>query len=149
MAGGLFAAQPKIIDRLVDGLDGLSVKPAETVQSIVEGKQSDKTLYLMLHRYKPLADDHGTARQWEEYWMTVLAVKTVGGAEKADRAAKAAGPILTQVLALLDGWTCRPEVLGRIDAVQPPDPLITDGYAYYPLLFKWRSQTEQAADSNY
>lgn len=146
---GLFAAQPKIIDRLEGGLDGLSVKPAETVQSIVEGKQSDKTLYLMLHRYKPLDDDHGTARQWQEEWMTVLAVKAVGGADKAERAAKAAGPILTQVLALLDGWTCRPEVLGRIEVVPAPDPLITDGFAYYPLLFKWRSQTDQAADSAY
>lgn len=146
----LFAAQPKIIARLEDGLaDAVVVKPAETVKGIVEGKQTDKTLYLMLHRYRPAQDDHGASRLWDEQWMTVLALKSVGAGNRSARVAEMAGPILDQVLALLDGWSCKPEIVSTISVLSAPDPLITDGYSYFPLLFTWRSQTEQAEPPAY
>jgi len=145
----LFAAQAKILQRLETGATGLVIRPAETVRSVLENKQADKSLYLMLHRYTPGADDDGSSRVWDEYWMTVVALKHVGGADKTERLQAAAGPYLSKVLALLDGWTCRPEALGRIEAVPGLDPLITDGYGYFPLLFKVCTQTEFAQDSNY
>ncbi len=145
----LFGAQPKLLARLEDGDTGLTVRPAETMQAMLESKQGDKMLYLMLYRYRPADGDHGSSRLWDEYWMAVVSLKHVGAAERAERLNDAAGPYLSKIAGLLDGWTCRPEALGRIEVVPGPDPLITDGYGYYPLLFKLRSQTEQSQDSDY
>lgn len=145
----LLAAQSKLLARLEAGNTGLTVRPAETMQAMVESKQGDKSLYVMLYRYRPVESDNGSARLWDEYWMTVVALKHVGGAERAERLRDSAGPYLNKIVALLDGWTARPEVLGRLEAVPGPDPLITDGYGYYPLLFKLQSLTEFAPDPGY
>lgn len=141
---GLFAAQTKLLARLQFAETGLLIRPAETVRSVLESKQQDRTLYLMLHRYRPSQDDHGSSRVWDEDWMTVLALKYVGGPDRAAQLQAEAAPYLNQVIGLLDGWVCRPEVLGPVKAIPGPDPLITDGYGYFPLLFRLRTQTASA-----
>ena len=46
----------------------------------------------------------------------------------------AAAALLAEVMAALDGWRC-PGAVGLVRASDPPAPLVTAGFGYFPLAF--------------
>jgi len=125
---------------------GDSVFTTETLAGVKEKGQVTPALHVVLHSYRPLSDDDGSRSRWQEVWLVVAVVKQVRQNVGALAVRSAAAGLLAEAVAALDGWRC-PGTLGLVRAIDPPAPLITDGFGYFPLAFAVQTLTVGTEDA--
>lgn len=113
---------------------------------VKERSQVTPALHVVLHSYRPLSDDSGPTSRWSEIYLVVIVVKHARQVSGTDAIRNAAEPLLAEALAALDGWRC-PGCIGTVRAIDPPNPLFTDSFGYFPLAFAVESVTEGCFDS--
>lgn len=124
-----------------------SVFSTEDLAGVKEKSQVTPALHVVLHSYRPAGNDGGSGSQWSEIWLVVAVVKHVRQGVGTHEIRKAAGPLLQEAIAALDGWKC-PGTVGLVRAIDPPAPLITVGHGYFPLAFAVKTVTEGAEDES-
>lgn len=112
---------------------------------VKEKSQVTPALHVVLHSYQPLSDDDGSSSRWREIWLVVVVVKNARQNVGAQAVRNEAPPLLAEVVAALDGWRC-PGCIGLVRAIDPPAPLITDGFGYFPLAFATQVVSDGAED---
>lgn len=112
---------------------------------VKEKSQVTPALHLVLHSYRPIADDSGSDSLWREIWLVVVVVKNARQNVGTAALREAASPLLKEVVAALDGWRC-PGTTGLVRAIDPPNPLFTDSFGYLPLAFAVTTVTTGAED---
>lgn len=122
---------------------GDNVFTTEDLAGVKEKGQVTPALHVVLHSYRPLSDDDGSSSRWQEIWLVVAVVKNVRQNAGTGAIRNAAAPLLAEAVAALDGWRC-PGSLGLVRAIDPPTPLITDGFGYFPLAFSVQTVTAGA-----
>lgn len=122
---------------------GDNVFSTEDLAGVKERGQVHPALHVVLHSYRPLSDDDGGCSRWREIWLVVALVKNARQNAGTGYVRLAAAPLLAEAVAALDGWRC-PGVVGLVRAIDPPNPLITDGFGYFPLAFAVETVTEGA-----
>lgn len=124
---------------------GDNIFQTEGLAGVKERSQVTPALHLVLAGYQPKDDDAGDTSLWKTTWLVVAVVKNQrqGVGARAVREASPAAALLKEVIAALDGWRC-PGTVGRVRAIPPPGPLITDGFGYFPLAFAVESVTDGA-----
>lgn len=118
----------------------------EDLAGVKEKSQVAPALHIVLHSYQPLSDDEGSGTRWREIWLVVAVVKNARQKVGSEAVRNAAAGLLAEVVAALDGWRC-PGAVGLVRAIAPPNPLITDGFGYFPLAFEVQTVTAGAEDS--
>lgn len=144
----LLDAEPLLIDRLKAACLSVSgnVFAAADLAAVKEAGQVTPALHVVLHHYRKLDDDYGSGTLWRETWLVVACVKNVRQHVGAAAIRNAAAPLLAEVMAALDGWRC-PGSVGLVRAIDPPGPLVTDGFGYFPLAFAVNTVTAGAEDN--
>lgn len=124
---------------------GDNIFQTEDLAGVKERSQVTPAVHLVLHSYEPAGDDNGDSTLWRAVWIVVVAVKhqRQGVGARAVRESSPASTLLQEVIGALDGWYC-PGTVGRVRAIKPPAPLITDGFGYFPLAFAVESVTDGA-----
>jgi len=145
MLGDYLAAEGLIRARLEAGVTGARVLAAADLSGIPESAQVTPALHVVYDGDR-LGDDGGRHRGQQVYqrWLVVVAVRNAAGQRSGAGARQAAGPLLSAVLSALLGWSPSPDhqPMKRIDA---PRPAFTPGgFAYFPLAFETRINTEGA-----
>ena len=125
---------------------GDNIFTTEDLAGVKEKGQVTPALHVVLHSYRPLSDDDGSGSRWQEVWLVVAVVKNVRQNAGTGAIRNAAAALLAEAVAALDGWRC-PGALGLVRAIDPPAPLITDGFGYFPLAFAVQTVTAGAEDS--
>lgn len=120
-----------------------NVFSTEDLAGVKERTQVTPALHVVLHSYRPLSDDEGACSRWREIWLVVAIVKNARQHAGTAGVRLAAAPLLAEAVAALDGWRC-PGSVGLVRAIDPPNPLITDGFGYFPLAFAVETVTEGA-----
>ena len=143
----LLDAEPLLVDRLKAACPAVSgnVFAAADLAAVQEAGQVTPALHVVLHHYRKLDDDAGSGTLWRETWLVVACVKNVRQHVGAAAIRNAAGALLAEVMAALDGWRC-PGAVGLVRAIDPPAPLVTDGFGYFPLAFAVNTVTTGAED---
>jgi len=113
---------------------GDNVFTTATLAGVKEKSQVTPALHLVLHSYRPIADDDGSGSLWRVIWLVVAVVRNARQNAGTAPIQDAAGDLLAQAVGALDGWRC-PGTVGKLRAIDPPNPLITDGFGYFPLAF--------------
>ncbi|HQU77989.1 MAG TPA: hypothetical protein PLU47_00830 [Azonexus sp.] len=119
---------------------GDNVFSTEDLAGVKEKGQVTPALHIVLHSYQPLSDDEGSGTRWREIWLVVAVVKNVRQNVGTQAVRQAAASLLAETVAALDGWRC-PGAVGLLRSIQPPAPLITDGFGYFPLAFEVQTVT--------
>jgi len=125
---------------------GDNVFSSEDLAGVKEKGQVTPALHVVLHSYRPLSDDEGSGTLWREIWLVVAVVKNMRQKVGTEAVRNAAAALLDETVAALDGWRC-PGSVGLLRATDPPAPLITDGFGYFPLAFEVQTVTAGAEDS--
>ncbi len=127
-----------------------NVFQTEDLKGVKAKSQVVPALHLVLHSYRTVADDGADSSLWRSIWLVVAVVRNqkqgVGAQAVLDEAA--AGQLLAETIAALDGWRC-PGKAGRVRAIEPPPLLVADGFGWFPLAFTVDCVTAGAADSDY
>lgn len=124
---------------------GDNVFSTADLAGVKERSQVTPALHVVLHSYRPLSDDSGPASRWSEIYLVVIVVKHARQVSGTDAIRNAAAPLVAEVLAALDGWRC-PGCIGTVRAIDPPNPLSTDSFGYFPLAFAAETVTEGCFD---
>ena len=125
---------------------GDNIFTTEDLAGVKEKGQVTPALHIVLHSYRPLSDDDGSGTRWREIWLVVAVVKNMRQKVGTEAVRNAAAALLAETVAALDGWRC-PGTVGLLRATDPPAPLITDGFGYFPLAFEVQTVTTGAEDS--
>ena len=112
---------------------------------VKEKSQKHPALHVVLHSYRPLSNDGGPTSKWAEIYLVIAVVKNAQQNVGAEAVRNEAVSLLAEVVAALDGWRC-PGCIGEVRAIDPPNPLITDSFGYFPLAFAVESVTEGSND---
>lgn len=124
---------------------GDNVFATADLAGVKEKAQVTPALHVVLHSYRPLSDDHGSTSRWSEIYLVVAVVKHARQNVGAEAVRNAAAPLIAETIAALNGWRC-PGCIGLARAIDPPNPLITDAFGYFPLAFAVESVTEGSFD---
>lgn len=132
----LLDAEILLVERLKAQCPAVSgnVFAAADLAAVKEGVQVTPALHVVLHSYRKLDDDTGGGTLWRETWLVVACVKNVRQNVGAAAIRNDARALLAEAIAALDGWRC-PGAAGLVRAIDPPQPLVTDGFGYFPLAF--------------
>lgn len=141
-AGPLLEARIRLLCKSA----GDNVFTSADLAGVRERAQVTPALHLVMHSYKPLSDDTGSSSRWQETWLVVAVVKNVRQNAGAGAVRDDAVALLAETMAALDGWKC-PGAVGLVRAIAPPQPLITDGFGYFPLAFSVITLTEGVEDA--
>lgn len=143
----LLDAESLLIARLKAACPSVSgnVFAAADLAAVKEAGQVNPALHVVLHHYRKLDDDTGSGTLWRETWLVVACVKNVRQNVGASAIRNAAGALLAEAMAALDGWRC-PGAIGLVRAIDPPGPLVTDGFGYFPLAFAVNTVTAGAEE---
>ena len=143
----LLAAGPLLEARLKAACPaaGANVFTAADLAGVKEKSQVTPALHLVLHSYRPIADDGAADSLWREVWLVVAVVRNARQNVGTAALREAASPLLKETVAALDGWRC-PGSIGTVRAVDGPAPLFTDGFGYLPLAFTVDTVTPGAED---
>jgi len=144
----LLDAEPLLVDRLKAKCPAVSgnVFAAADLAAVQETGQVTPALHVVLAGYRKLDDDAGSGTLWRETWLVVACVKNVRQHVGASAIRNAAAALLAETMAALDGWRC-PGAAGLVRAIDPPAPLVTDGFGYFPLAFAVNTVTAGAEDA--
>lgn len=144
----LLAAGPLIESRLKAKCPaaGDNVFSTADLAGVKEKSQTTPALHVVLHSYQPASDDNGSSSRWREIWLIVAVVKNVRQGVGAQAVRDDAAALLAETVAALDGWRCAGTV-GLVRAIAPPQPMITDGFGYFPLAFEVQTVTDGAEDA--
>jgi hypothetical protein len=124
---------------------GDNVFTAADLAGVKEKSQVTPALHLVLHSYRPVADDGAADSLWREIWLVVAVVRNARQNVGTRALREAASPLLKEAVAALDGWRC-PGATGVVRAIDGPAPLFTDGLGYLPLAFAVNTVTPGAED---
>jgi hypothetical protein len=143
----LLEAGERLVNRLKArcAMAGDNVFSTADLAGVKERSQVTPALHVVLHSYRPLSDDSGPTSRWLEIYLVVVVVKHARQAIGAEAIRGSAAPLIAEVIAALDGWRCA-GCIGRVRAIDPPNPLITDSFGYFPLAFGVESVTEGCFD---
>ncbi len=139
------AAEGLIVGRLEASLGAQvrAVFSAADLAGVAEQAQITPAVHVVYDGDR-LGDEAGRHRAQQVYqrWLVIVAVRNAKGQATGKGARESAGPIISAVLAALQGWQPSPDhqPLRRIDA---PRPVFSPGgFAYFPLAFETRIDTE-------
>lgn len=134
---GLLDAGEKIEDRLRNKCTSAKlVASADSLADVKESAQTNESIYVVTHSYKP-GDSSGLPdRKWEEVYLVVVAVQNVSQTGSSSLLRKQASVLLAEVISALDGWRCQPEFAGPLVSIPGPTPLVSTGWGYFPLAFQ-------------
>lgn len=110
---------------------------------VKEKSQVTPALHLVLHGYQPLSNDGAGDSRWRVIWLVVAVVRNARQNAGAAPIQGDAGALLAETIGALDGWRC-PGTSKDMEAIDPPNPLITDGFGYFPLAFAVEVVTDGA-----
>lgn len=120
-----------------------NVFAAPDLAGVQEKDQKTPALQVLLHSYEPLSDDAGASSRWREIYLVVAVVKNARRLGAVEAIRNAAGGLLQEAIAALDGWKC-PGAIGLVRAIAPPRPAITDSFGYFPLAFEVHTVSDGA-----
>lgn len=112
---------------------------------VKEGAQKNAAMHVVLHSYSPPANDGEGTSVWQEIYLVVIVVNNARQHVGSEAIRQAAVLPLKEALAALDGWRC-PGTIGSMSAINPPNPMITDAFGYFPLAFAVKCVTEGCND---
>lgn len=147
---GLLDAGPLIearLNALCPSAQGNVFSTAD-LASVKEAQQVTPALHVVLHSYQPVENDGAGDNRWREIWLVIAVVKNVRQGTGAKAVRDTAPPLLSEVVAALDGWRC-PGTVGLVRAVPPPQPMITSGFGYFPLAFSNDVVTDGAENNDF
>lgn len=144
----LLEADARLVERLKARCPSVtnSVFSTADLVGVKEKSQGGAAMHVVLHSYGPRTNDGGPTSVWREIYLVVCVVKHARQHVGAEALRQAAAPLLAEALAALDGWRC-PGTIGEVRAIDPPNPLITDAFGYFPLAFAIESVSEGCDDS--
>lgn len=135
------AIEATLVAHLTAGLPGVHVLSAVDLESVEEHSQPTPAVHVIYHDTlvaeaesgRTFNGAHQVARQ---IWVIVVCVRNVRELHRGACARREAGPLISQVRALLSGW--RPPVQGvsplrRINLFRYA---AANGFAYFPLAFE-------------
>lgn len=119
-----------------------NVFQTEDLDGVKARSQVTPALHQVLAYYQPIKNDSGETTKWKTTWLVIAVVKNQrqGVGVKAAVEDSGAGQMLQEVIAALDGWRV-PGGVGLVRAVRPPNPVIIDGFGYFPLAFETQCVT--------
>lgn len=127
---------------------GDNVFSTADLAGVKEKSQVTPALHVVLHSYSPLGNDGKSTTRWSEIYLVVAVVKHARQNVGTEAIRTAAAPLLAETIAALDGWRC-PGTIKSAHAIDPPRPLITDTFGYFPLAFALESVSEGSIDPTY
>ncbi len=129
---------------------GDNVFQTESLAGVNERSQTTPALHLVMHSYRPLRNVDGATSNWRTVWLVIVVVKHArqGVGARSVAEVSPASQLIKEVVSALDGWRC-PGALGRMRAIDPPAPLITAGFGYFPLAFEVEGVLEGAPVIDY
>lgn len=144
---GILESGPRLESRLKARCPaaGDNIFTTADLAGVKERSQVTPALHLVLHSYRPIANDGAADSLWREIWLVVAVVKNARQSVGTTAIREAAGPLLKEAIAALDGWHC-PGCIGPVRAIDPPTPLFTDAFGYLPLAFAVDTVTPGADD---
>lgn len=139
MPADYLALGPLIAQRLRDQVGALQMvvelQAADDLESELRGRRAAA---FVVYDGDRLGDSAGRGQAqtiWQR-WLVVLAVRNARGADSGDGVRDAAGPLITRLLAALQGW--QPDGTGHrpLARVAAPAPGYSPAFAFYPLAFE-------------
>lgn len=123
-----------------------AVLSAADLAGVAESKQVTPALHVLFHGYRPtraVEGSRGAIQETEQTWVVVTAVRNLRTPKTGEHAREEAGPILSAVLAALQGWQPSPKHT-PLELAGGPRAGFTGGYGYFPLAFTTRVVTRGA-----
>lgn len=141
------SAEPLLIARLREKVsDVKGVLSAADLAGVAESAQQTPALHVVFGGYRPTRSvdgSRGAIQETEQTWWVVAAVKNLRSPQTGENAREQAGPILSAVLAALQGW--QPTAKHTpLELAAGPRPGFSKGYGYFPLAFVTRVVTRGA-----
>jgi hypothetical protein len=137
MPADYLAAGPAIIARIGARVPALASVRQATGRAAVDESVLAAPAALVIYDGDRLGDEagQGQAQIVHQRWLVVLAVRHAAQGDGGAASAALAGPLLSALLAALQGWAPTPahRSLIRTDA---PRPGHSPGFVYYPLAFE-------------
>lgn len=147
MAANYLAAEALLIERLHATVSGVrKIYSAAELAGVEEQAQTTPALHVVYSG--DVLDDsaaRGRGQVVAQEWLVVTAVRNARDQQGGVAAREDAGPLLTQVIEALSGWSPGPgfDPLRRINAPRPA--YRPGGYAYFPLGFSTKVITQGVA----
>jgi hypothetical protein len=131
--------EPLLIDRLRSVLPPeVHVLTAAELASVAEDKQRTPAVHVVYDGFDVIQEGSGgLAVEIEQRWLTVISVRNMGAYRSGALVREDAGPILTAVFERLTGWPPGGE-MERLRPARPPNAAYSQGFGYFPLLWRYR-----------
>ncbi|MDK2124493.1 phage tail terminator protein [Parachitinimonas caeni] len=128
------AAGPLLIQRL-QGVAGVaSVAGGRDLVDVQEQAQAVPAVYV-LYGGDRIGSSGGDCQQVFQRWLVVLTVRSVADLQSGSGLHAEAGQLLPRLIRRLSGW--KPARGAQaLQQVTGPAPILTDDFAYFPLLFE-------------
>jgi hypothetical protein len=128
-----------ILDRLRTAVPSIvRLLTVAELADLAEGALPVPAVHVIYGGYSPeFETGSGTLQQIQQTWLTAVSVRNVRHPRTGAGVRQDAGPLIMTVLQSLSGW--RPsEDFTALRLASAPDPVITQGYGYFPLA--WTTQ---------
>lgn len=100
------AAEGAILARLEEMVPGVRILSAADLAGIKAGRQVTPAIYLLLDNIRPESSAaRGRALRIRQRWAVVVTVRNVREIKSGAGARQEAGPMITQCIQALSGWT--------------------------------------------